>query len=251
MRKRKLVLFHLLLNLTIVSCILLGKKEGEYLREVLKEFECVPDNGRYDRIITAPYRQAALIPKIFIWCPLRHYGITVLCPVHGCPLKVGRWTDLPDSTNANPRYPRLIYDISGNVILVQAFYECSKRLPENVMFGHRYLSASKEVLRLLPGRVAKEFPIIMQQRCGFTLRLYDYLITGIYQGQNFMKLSEGIASMNYREYLRNNRDITEETVDVLRNSPFTSYPSNDKLMDLFLMQFERNKEMYGMCKDAK
>ena len=58
-----------------------------------------------------------------------------------------------------------------------------------------------------------------------------------------MELSEGIASMNYREYLRNNRDITEETVDVLSNSPFISYPSNDKLMDFFLMQFERNKEL--------
>ena len=84
----------------------------------------------------------------------------------------------------------------------------------------------------------------MQQRSGFTLRLYDYLITGIYQGQNFMELSEGIASMNYREYLRNNGDLREETVDILSNSPFISYPSNDKLMDLFLMQFERNKELY-------
>ena len=84
----------------------------------------------------------------------------------------------------------------------------------------------------------------MQQRSGFTLRLHDYLITGIYQGQNFTELSEGIASMNYREYLRNNRDITEETVDDLSNSPFISYPRSDKLMDLFLMQFERNKELY-------
>ena len=35
-----------------------------------------------------------------------------------------------------------------------------------------------------------------------------------------MEFCEGIASMKYREYLRNNRDITEETVDVLSNSPF-------------------------------
>ena len=87
------------------------------------------------------------------------------------------------------------------------------------MLGHRYLSASKEVLSVLPERVAI---IIMQQKSGFRLRLYDYLITGMYQGQNFTELSEGIASMNYREYLRNNRDITEETVDDLSNSYFLS-----------------------------
>ena len=90
------------------------------------------------------------------------------------------------------------------------------------MLGHRYLSASKEVLSVLPDCVAKEFPIIMQQKSGFTLRLYDYLITGMYQGQNFTELSEGIASMNYREFLRNNRDITEETVDDLSTSYFLS-----------------------------
>ena len=90
------------------------------------------------------------------------------------------------------------------------------------MLGHRYFPASKEVLSVLPERVAKEFPIIMQQKSGFRLRLYDYLITGMYQGQNFTKLSEGIASMNCREYLRNNRDITEETVDDLSNSYFLS-----------------------------
>ena len=105
--------------------------------------------------------------------------------------------------NANSRNPRLIHYISGNVILVQEFYECSERLQGNVIFGNRYLSASKEVLSVLPECVAKEFAIIMQKRSGFRLCLYDYLITD-YQGQNFMELSEGIASMNYREYLRNN-----------------------------------------------
>ena len=65
------------------------------------------------------------------------------------------------------------------------------------MLGLRYLSASKEVLSVLPERVAKEFPIIMQQKSGFRLRLYDFLITGMYQGQNFTELSGGIASMNY------------------------------------------------------
>ena len=170
--------------------------------------------------------------------------MTILCPIHGCPLKVGQWTDLPDSSNTSPRNPRLIYDLNGNVILVQAFYECSESLPENVMIGHRYLSASNDVLGALPESVVKRFPLIMQQRSGFTLRLYDYLITGIYQGQNFMELSEGIASMNYRQYMRNKPDSKKLSVKEFESIPFIAYPSNDKLMDLFLMQFERNKKHY-------
>ena len=130
------------------------------------------------------------------------------------------------------------------MILVQAFYTCKESLPENVMNGHRYLSASNDVLNALPESVQEKFLFIMQQRSGFTVRLYDYLITGIYQGQNFMELSEGIASLNYREYMRNSRGGSELTIRGFENVPFNYYPSNDKLMDLFLMQFERHKSLY-------
>ena len=232
------------LGFKTIICVLLGKEAGQYLRDVLREFECTPQNGRFDQIVEGPHAMSKLIPKLFIWCPIRHYGLTILCPIHGCPLKVGQWTDLPDSSNTSPRNPRLIYDLNGNVILVQAFYECSESLPENVMIGHRYLSASNDVLGALPESVVKEFPLIMQQRSGFTLRLYDYLITGIYQGQNFMELSEGIASMNYRQYMRNKPDSKELSVKEFESIPFIAYPSNDKLMDLFLMQFDRNKKHY-------
>ena len=95
------------------------------------------------------------------------------------------------------------------------------------MTGHRYLSASNDVLNSLPESVREKFPFIMQQRSGFTLRLYDYLITGIYQGQNFMELSEGIASLNYKEYMRNSRGGNELTITDLENVPFNYYTSND------------------------
>ena len=58
----------------------------------------------------------------------------------------------------------------------------------------------------------------MQQRSGFTLRLYHYLITGIYQEQNLMELFEGIASLNYREYMRNSRGGNELTIRDLENA---------------------------------
>ena len=58
-----------------------------------------------------------------------------------------------------------------------------------------------------------------------------------------MELSEGIASMNYREFMRNNPK-SEVVKGGCENSILCSYPSNDNLMNLFLLQFERNKERY-------
>ena len=157
-----------------------------------------------------------------------HHQSHVNCvsPVHNCPLRVGKWTDVLDGARADPRNPRLVYDLHGNLVLVQVLYECSDRLPGHKNNGHRYLSASNEVLRLLPYSVANMFPVIMQQRCAFTTRLYDYIITGIYQGQNFMDLSEGIASMNFREFLRNNPD-NNDLVKGFQTSMFCSYPGKD------------------------
>lgn len=95
------------------------------------------------------------------------------------------------------------------------------------------------MLELLPSRISRMFPIIMRQRSGFTVRLFDYVITGLYQGQNFLELSAGIASMNFREFMRNNPDSGD-----FENYIFCSFPGNDMLMDLFLQQFEKNKNLY-------
>ena len=120
--------FLLLVQLSLYSvcdCVLLGKEEDQFLKQVLREFEIDPENGMYDRLIESPYARCMLIPKLFIWCPLRHNGLTVQCPIHGCPLQAGHWMDVLDGSSATPRNPRLIYDLGGNVILVQCFISAS------------------------------------------------------------------------------------------------------------------------------
>ena len=234
-----------------IYCVRLGNEEELLLKRVLREFDTAQEDGWFDRTIEIQYKDAKLIPKILIWCPIRHYGLTINCPVHNCPLRVGKWTDVLSGARADPRNPWLVYDLHANLVLVQVFYECSDQLPGHQKNGHRYLSASNEVLRLLPSRVANMFPVIMQQRCAFTVRLYDYIITGIYQGQNFMELSEGIASMNFREFVRNNPD-NSDLVKGFESSIFCSYPGNDKLIELFLSQFQLTKALYenNMCKQV-
>lgn len=218
------------------------KRRRRLLKKVLQEFENDPNHGRYDRIIEVPHSHARLIPKIYIWCPIRHNNIVLKCPLHGCPLHVGKWTDVLHSPRPSPRNPRLIYDLSGNLILVQAFYCCDYNLPGLCRSGHSYLSASNDVLEVLSEQIKKRFPIIIQQRSGFTLRLFDYIMSGIYQGQNFMEMSEGMASLTFREFMRN-----VDGVDVAKqfeNSVFCSFPCNDKLMDLFLARFQLNEIRY-------
>lgn len=88
--------------------IRLGKQEESVLKETLREFESVPENGPYDNVIEMPHTASKLIQKIFIWCPIRNSGLTIECPVHNCPLKIGMWTDVLYGLRTDPRNPRLI-----------------------------------------------------------------------------------------------------------------------------------------------
>ena len=116
---------------------------------------------------------------------MRHNGVTIFCPHHGYPLRAAGWKDKLDDSRTDPRNPRLIYDLNGNLILVQVYYECSLLLPGSEKPGQRYLSASTKVMAQLPSHVVRLFLIILQQRCGVTFCLYDHVITGIYQDNIF------------------------------------------------------------------
>ena len=87
-----------------VQSIRLGKEEEKVLKFVVAEFERSPENERFDRVIEMPYSSAKLIPKIYLWCPIRHFALTVCCPVHGCPLSVGKWTDTLTCDHTLPPY---------------------------------------------------------------------------------------------------------------------------------------------------
>ena len=158
--------FLVIAMLSCIQGILLGKEEEILLRQLIQEFINSPKDGRFDRVIEIPYASAKLIPKVFLWCPMRHNDITIFCPHHGCPLRAAGWTDKLDDSRTDPRNPRLIYDLNGNLILVQAYYECSLLLSGNEKPRHRYLSASAEVMSQLPPHIVRLFPIILQQRCG-------------------------------------------------------------------------------------
>ena len=62
-----------------------------YVKKLIVEFKTDPQSRRYDNVIS-PSRfgdgyQDFLLPKVFIWCPMHHYGLDILCPLYKLPLK--------------------------------------------------------------------------------------------------------------------------------------------------------------------
>ena len=241
----------LLFSLTVgVECIQLGEEEERILKELIENFEANPTDGRFDNVICLPSSKAWLIPKVFIWCPIRHFKMTVLCPVHKCPLRCGSWTSLlSKESNFNPR---CIYDLGGNVLLVQSYYLCPKQLTGTRAYGHRLLSASLDIIETLPASVSRSFPFELHHRSGYSFELMDFVLIGVCQGQSFVEISEAIASMNYRRFVYRNSlgqldPNSEDMEDKYYNSVLYAFPSNDKLMQLFLSYFEKKRKLYDIA----
>ena len=95
-----------------VGSITLGTHVDEYLKQLTKEFLANPRNIRYDHPIIPPRIgetiEDFLLPKVFLWCPIQHYGLNILCPVHQLPLTVGYFTyELQKKCPRNPPAPGL------------------------------------------------------------------------------------------------------------------------------------------------
>ena len=81
------------------------------------------------------------------------------------------------------------------------------------------------------------------------------LLLLLLEGVNFLKISEGLASLSYRGYLQrkliyqsaSNGDDGVQLLDSkqFHNNVLYSFPSSDQIMRIFLHNFEKNKSNYG------
>lgn len=171
----------------------------KYLSQLVKEFNENPTHPRFDCVILPPRvtgdkLENFMCPIVFIWCPVTHYGLDIKCPIHGCLLKPGFFTDQLSKVSA--RNPRLVYDLQGNVLLVHRMYVCNY----NGM-SHRYLSASETIFQSIPRLYSDNcFPFVMFYKLACTKELLDLLEMQILQGVSFLKVSEGLAALNFKEY---------------------------------------------------
>ena len=212
--------------------IILGREEEEILIKVINEFKLNPTHWIYSSPFT-PDKGDVCISKIFLWCPL-------LCAIHKCPLEFHSWTT--KLTHQSPRNPRLVYDLQGNIILIQSIYRCNQNLSNHTTPGHEYYSTSTDILNVVPRTIKEKFPIKLFYRPACTKDLRDYVVTHIGRGQNFLELSENIGSMNFQAFIRNHKDSIDP--NTFYDRILYSYPSNEQLMHMFLSYFNGMEHAY-------
>ena len=129
----------------------------------------------------------------------KHFQMVIYCPVHKFPLTFHSWN--ADLERRSFNEPRLVYDLHGNIILVQSLYRCPFNIPcQQSRSGHIYRSASLEILHSIPKAIEDKFPFKLCYRTAFPQDLLDYLVVHVGRGQNFLELSEDIMSMHFRTY---------------------------------------------------
>lgn len=216
--------------------VILGREEQRILTNIINEFDKDPINDRFDHVIQTGLTKWQVLPKVFIWCPLKHFRMDVYCPVHKTPLSFHSWCDDVEKRNSNE--PRLVYDLHGNIILVQSLYRCPFNIPDHQsQAGHIYRSASVEILENIPKAIENRFPFKLHYRSACSQELLDYLVVHIGRGQNFLELTEDIMSMHFRKFSQCTSNCDSIDLNGFYTSPVYSTPSNDQLMHIFLAYY--------------
>lgn len=240
----RLLCLLLLLSICLYQyhCVTIGDEEHNILQEIVQAFENSPTDSRYDHVIYVPISQAHLVPKVFIWCPMKHFEIPLRCPVDNYPLKFKGFAKSLRTHKNKERSPRLVYDVGGNILLVQSYYVCAQEDPEKC---HGYLSASSEIMEKLPANVAQRLPLFLHYKSGFSNEFLDFLLVSLSQGHTFQEITEMISSLNYRKFVE--RNALAGVVEVVRDfhdNILYSTSGSDKLMHVFLWDFEKKNKAY-------
>ena len=232
-----------------------------YLSKLIKEFEEKPRDFKFSSIIHPPLprdfsassKADYFYPKVLIWSPQEHFGIEMKCPVHNKNLPPLKWTKTVSGNKDCDA--RLIYDLHGNIILVQRIYYCVRG-----RICHSLRSTSLDVLHCLPSSIQVYFPIELFQRSGCTKNLLQYIETQILQGVNFLTISEGLASLNFQAFCRHRQmylaaadehsTAVNSSYSEFYSNQIFAFPSNDQIINLFLETFRRKKHLYQMDMDG-
>lgn len=127
-------------------------------------------------------------PKIFIWCPIGHYGLKINCPLHGSPLTPGFFTDEVDNKKSKESSLSLRFTWKP-VTHSENVYLPLQRIDTSVLVSQRANTCTDRVF----------FPVVLY-RSACTKQLVDLVEMQILQGVSFLKISEGLAALNYKEF---------------------------------------------------
>ena len=139
-----------------------------------------------------------------------------------------------------------------NVLLIQRLYIC----PQEGM-KHKYFSASLSIIENIPKlyRLCC-FPFVMFHKSSCTKQLVDFVETQILQGVNFLVICEGIAGLNFKEFIErmacfsiyqdSNSHINKTKLDYnnFYSNLMYAFLGDKKVMGLFLQNFVHKKSYY-------
>ena len=232
-----------------VDSTLLSKDSEDYINGCIEMFLKNPKCLFFDGIVNPPRIgssdetniESFFLPKIVIWCPLTRWQLSLICPSHKKILKPSYFMN----SNQVWRQPRLIYDLSGNVVLISRSYICQTQ------FRCRFRSTDDIILQQIPAHF--HIPFVLSYRSGVSEELMNYLYCQIGTGVTFNEISNMISELNSAEYLtqmkqyllRNKHQI-EMNADNRLEYPgwcqqLFSAPSRDMLQSCFLKDFHMLK----------
>eukprot|EP00794_Sanderia_malayensis_P002581 gene2581-2980_t len=246
-----LSLFALFVFSPLTEEVTLNKEDEKYLTTVIKDFIADPRNSKYNAIIEPPMptessgKELYFLPRILLWCPILQFGIQIRCPSHQTVLQPRAWTDR--LVHVGVRNPRLVFDLHENILLVQRFYCCNH--------NHKFLSGSFEIMQHLPNSITYHFQARVFHRSAATYDMIDMINEWVLHGMNFFQISECISGINYRKFRRRlalcNAHGNDDADDDFPQRSMYSFPSSDKLMQIFLDEFNRNQQHYAANMSAK
>ena len=252
-------IFFLLLQVNgfMVCSVVLDETIQRYIKKVIVLFEKDMQSSWFDHVIQPPVRECPeernnaqrqfLLPKLLIWAPAEHFKLQLWCPTHGALMTGKQWTDV--FSKKSYLNPRMVYDLSGNIILVQRYYQCTYQGFDRQC---RYLSGSEVIMECLPKSISNLFPIKKYHKSCCTTDLVNLVETLVLEGNNFLKISEIIANLNLREFSERNKRFqssgcqspTNENCITFYEDVLFSFPSDIQLIRIYLDRFEEMKFFY-------
>ena len=248
----------------MVYSVVLDEAAERYIKKVIFMFEQDMSSDGFDHVIQPPVRECyeetprigqrhLFLPKLFIWAPAEHFKIQLWCPAHGASMTGKQWTDVVSKKSY--LNPRMVYDLKGNIVLVQRYYICNYKGFDKQC---RYLSGSEVIMECLPKSVSSLFPIKKYHKSCCTIDLINLKETLVLEGCNFL-ISEIVANLNLREFSRRNQCFlsclssiqtsacqkqTEEECITFYEDVLFSFPSDAQLIRIYLDRFEEMKFFY-------
>ena len=145
---------------------------------------------------------------------------------------------------------RKVTQADPNIILVQRLYLCVRG-----RITHKITATSPDLMIKLQLWIQTSFPVCLFQRSGRSGKLLQCMLSAVIEGVSFLKISEGIASLNHGEHTMlgstyndaiNDGSTSGEPYDFgdFYTNDIFSFPSNDQLMNMFLEQFQLDKDAY-------